>query len=114
MLFGDAGGDTLSGGAGSDIFTYGASDEGGDAIADFSHADDAFHFTYSEFGQSAVGALNADHFFEAASQMNVHEACFYFESDALWYDADGADAQAAVQIAQVTGDAVQADDIVFV
>jgi DNA primase len=46
--------------------------------------------------------------------VNVTDACFYFDSDTLWYDADGTGTEAATAIAQVTGDAVQANDVVFV
>ncbi|MEF2232105.1 MAG: S8 family serine peptidase [Pseudodesulfovibrio sp.] len=114
LLCGGAGGDTLTGGSGSDIFHYTSADEGGDSILDFSHADDEFHFAYAEFGQSSTGALGVDHFFLAATLVDILEACFYLDGDALWYDADGSSADAAVQVALVAGDAVQNDDIVFV
>jgi subtilisin-like proprotein convertase family protein len=114
LLSGGSGSDTLTGGSGSDIFYYGSADEGGDSVLDFSHSEDAFHFGYDEFGQSGTGTLAADHFFTSAAAVDVGDACFYYESDSLWFDADGSGAEAAVAIAQVAGDAVQADDVVFV
>jgi subtilisin-like proprotein convertase family protein len=114
LLSGGMGADTLTGGDGNDIFYYGSPDEGGDFVMDFSHADDVFNFLFSEFGQSGTGTLAAESFFTSSGSVNVSSACFYFESDTLWYDQDGANDEAAVQIAQVMGDAVQADDIVFV
>lgn len=114
LLFGGTGTDTLSGGTGSDIFSYSSADEGRDSILDFSHAADVFHFDYAEFGQSSTGVLSADHFFFSSVQVDTADACFYFEVDILWYDADGTGDDAADQIAQVMGDLVQTDDIVFV
>jgi subtilisin-like proprotein convertase family protein len=114
LLSGGEGGDTLTGGAGNDIFYYGSADEGGDLVTDFNQADDDFHFGYDSFGQSATGALAANHFFASANSVDVTDACFYFDSDTLWYDADGTGTEAATAIAQVTGDAVQANDVVFV
>ncbi len=114
LLFGGTGMDTLSGGTGSDIFSYSSADEGRDSILDFSHAADVFHFDYAEFGQSSTGVLSADHFFVSSVQVDTTDACFYFEVDILWYDADGTGDATAEQIAQVMGDLVQTDDIVFV
>ena len=115
LLYGGAGGDTLTGGAGSDIFRYASIDDAGDRILDFSHADDSFQFSFSEFGQSATGTLAADRFFTSASQMDVADACFYLDGNSLWYDADGTDtASSGLEIALLTGDAVQSDDITFV
>jgi len=114
LISGGLGADTLTGGSGSDTFYYGSPDEGGDLIMDFVYGEDFFHFAYAEFGQSGTGGLGVDYFFSAASLVDVDSACFYYESSILWYDADGASGEAAVQIAQVMGDAVQADSIVFV
>jgi len=114
LLGGGYGSDTLTGGAGNDLFYFGASNEGGDSITDFSHADDGFNFFFSAFGQSSTGNLAADHFFTASTSVNVSDACFIYESNHLWYDPDGTGATASVDMAQVTGDAVQFDDISFV
>ncbi|MFH1912890.1 MAG: S8 family serine peptidase [Pseudomonadota bacterium] len=114
LISGGLGADTLTGGSGNDTFYYGSPDEGGDLVTDFEYLADLFHFAYAEFGQSATGNLAAEYFFTSASLIDVDSACFYYESSTLWYDADGASGEAAVQIAQVMGDAVQADSIVFV
>lgn len=113
-LVGGAGKDLLSGGSGSDLFHYGDAAEGGDTISDFNHADDNMTFDYSAFGQSSSGALAADHFFTSSASVDVSDACFIYENDALWYDADGTGDQAAQLIAQVTGDSIQDTDIQFV
>lgn len=39
---------------------------------------------------------------------------FIFDADVLWYDADGTGTTDAVQIASVSGDDIQVDDITFV
>jgi subtilisin-like proprotein convertase family protein len=114
LLYGGTDGDTLTGGTGNDIFSYSSPDEGGDHILDFSSLDDVFHFAFAAFGQSSAGTLAAEYFFTSASSINVSDACFYFEADTLWYDADGTNDDSAEQIALVMGDAVQANDIVFV
>ncbi|MCG2732227.1 MAG: S8 family serine peptidase [Pseudodesulfovibrio aespoeensis] len=114
LLYGGTGSDTLTGGTGNDTFYYGLPGEGGDHIMDFSSFDDVFHFAFAAFGQSAAGTLAAEYFFNSASSINVSDACFYFEADTLWYDADGMNDDTAVQIALVMGDAVQVSDIVFV
>ncbi len=114
LLEGGVGHDTLTGGTGSDTFYYGISSDGGDSITDFSHADDTFNFSFSDFGQSAIGNLAADHFFTASDSVDVSDACFIYEADHLWYDSDGTGATAAVDMFQVTGDTVHVDDIAFV
>ncbi|WP_196772835.1 S8 family serine peptidase [Pseudodesulfovibrio alkaliphilus] len=114
LISGGLGADTLTGGGGRDTFYYGSPDEGGDLITDFNFFDDLFHFAYAEFGQSSTGSLDPLYFFTSAALVDVDSACFYYESSILWYDADGASGEAAVQIAQVMGDAVQADSIIFV
>ncbi|WP_319471768.1 hypothetical protein [uncultured Pseudodesulfovibrio sp.] len=106
--------DQLTGGSGSDLFHYGDTDHGGDTVTDFSHADDAFGFDFEQFGQTGTGTLAADHFFTNASDVNVNDACFIFHDASLYYDADGTGSETAIHIADVTGDAVQADDISFV
>ena len=113
-LSGGVGTDILTGGTGNDIFYYGKSSEGSDTVKDFSHADDTFNFDYSNFGQSSAGNLAADHFFTSAASVDVSDACFYYESSTLWYDADGTGSTAADQLAHVTGDAVDVTDIAFV
>ncbi|WP_285906976.1 S8 family serine peptidase [Pseudodesulfovibrio pelocollis] len=114
LISGGQGADTLTGGTGNDTFYYGSPDEGGDLITDFDYFEDLFHFAYAEFGQSGTGTLGAEYFFTSAALIDVSSACFYFESSILWFYADGTNSESAVQIAQVMGDAVQADSIVFV
>jgi len=113
-ITGGIGSDILSGGTGSDLFQYTSTDHGHDRITDFSHADDIFTFAYAEFGQSGTGNLDADHFFTSTSDVDVHDSCFIFEADMLWYDSDGTGSEAAVDITEVSGDDIQLDDIVFV
>jgi len=113
-LFGGAGADTLWGGSGSDFFRYESSGHGGDDVMDFSHADDAFAFDYSQFGQASAGTLAVGQFFTDLDDVTGSDACFIFEVDTLWYDADGVGTTDAVEIASVSGDDIQVDDITFV
>ncbi|WP_319467580.1 S8 family serine peptidase [uncultured Pseudodesulfovibrio sp.] len=113
-LGGGSGSDKLTGGIGNDIFMYKSSAEGKDIVADFSHVDDCFNFVFGEFGQSGAGTLTSDHFFNSVTDVDVSDACFVFDGGVLFYDSDGTGADVAVEIAQVLGDTVQADDVVFV
>lgn len=114
LLFGGTGSDQLTGGAGSDLFHYSETDDAVDSITDFNHAEDGFTFEFVAFGQSATGTLSADHFFTSEASVDVADDCFIFDDGTLWYDADGTGADLAVDLAQIVGDAVQADDIQFV
>ncbi|WP_243544359.1 S8 family serine peptidase [Pseudodesulfovibrio tunisiensis] len=113
-LCGGAGQDKLTGGTGSDVFLYQSTNQGGDTVLDFTLGQDLFAFSHAEFGWSETGFLDADHFFTSLMDMNVNEACFVFEADTLYYDADGTGDSAAITIAEIAGDDVQADSIALV
>lgn len=113
-LCGGAGQDKLTGGTGADVFLYQSTNQGGDTVLDFTLGQDLFAFSHAEFGWSETGLLDADHFFTSLSTMDVDEACFVFEADTLYYDADGTGDSAAITIAEIAGDDLQADSIALV
>ena len=107
---GGAGNDTLSGGDGNDVFLFDSTLGGGnvDTIVDFQSGDDAIYldaglfagltFTDNVLDESsfATGTANA-----ASAQIVYNES-----TGALYYDSDGTGGTAAVQFAQLGGDAV--------
>lgn len=101
-LDGGAGADTLAGGAGKDVFRFTAANQGGDTITDFA-AGDRLAFTARGFGGLRRGALSATAFESLASSSAATTAqtrFIYNQSQrALYYDADGTGARAAVRIA---------------
>ncbi|MEW5774575.1 MAG: FG-GAP-like repeat-containing protein, partial [Thermodesulfobacteriota bacterium] len=112
-LAGGAGADTLVGGAGQDVYKYVAPSDGGDVIADFSHADDQFSFDTGAFASSV-------HFKQAGAAYDGSNGAagaagpaFVFETGTgkLWYDANGDAAGGHTLIAAIQGDAVHADDL---
>lgn len=114
ILTGGSGNDTLSGGDGADLYHYASPGHGGDTVTDFSRADDGFSFDYEGFGQSGTGTLSESRFFTDDAAVDVADASFVYEESVLWYDSDGAGDADKIRIAEVSGDYVQADDIVFV
>ena len=127
QLIGGLGGDTLRGDLGNDLFTYNATNEGGDSVLDFSNAaanNDAFMFRRSVFlGSGAAlpsGVLNADRFATRAADHVAPETddnfIFQINTRQLWYDATGSNngATDAVLIATLQAGATMSNaDIVM-
>jgi Ca2+-binding RTX toxin-like protein len=116
-LTGGAGTDTLNGGTGADTFVLDNSSV--DVIQSFVVVDDTFQLSKSLFGallQAANTPLNGAAFWSGTAAHDADDRIIYNPATyALWYDADGNGAGAAVQIATLVGGAVgltQADFMV--
>lgn len=118
ILVGYAGNDSLTGGAGADYFTF-ASLSGTDTVTDFSHNDDQLVFLSSIFntgGLTTSGAINPGQFTSGtAIQASSNSGqIFLYDTDSgnLFYDADAAGANAAINVATLnTSSALAFDDI---
>lgn len=115
-LDGGAGADTLNGGAGADAFVFSTLLGGGnvDVIMGFIVADDTIELAISVFGTIAAGPLAASAFVIGAAAADADDRIIYDPTTgALWYDADGDGAGAAVQFATLaTGLALTNADFV--
>ena len=118
ILVGYAGNDSLTGGAGADYFTF-ASLSGTDTVTDFSHNDDQLVFLSSIFntgGLTTNGAINSGQFTSGtAIQASSNSGqIFLYDTDSgnLFYDADAAGANVAINVATLnTSSALAFDDI---
>lgn len=105
-LKGGLGNDTLTGGAGNDIFVFetAVTSANRDTITDFANLsgnNDTIWLENANFTKlSALGALNAASFHVGVSAADANDYVVYNKATgALYYDADGNGAGAAVQIA---------------
>jgi Ca2+-binding RTX toxin-like protein len=109
ILRGMAGNDILTGGAGQDIFVFDTTPNATsnmDIITDFTPGTDTIQlentggglFTALPTGTLALGAFNSGAGMTAATQAD-DRIIYNSTSGALFYDADGTGAQAAIQIA---------------
>jgi serralysin len=105
-LFGQAGNDVLAGGAGRDAFLFNTALNGltsVDTITDFNVADDTIHLENAFFTGLANGLLAAGAFRIGAAAADADDRIIYNNATgALFHDADGTGALAAVQFAQLT------------
>lgn len=110
-LAGGAGNDVLNGGAGTDTFVFDSAPNALtnlDTLQDFTSGTDKLSFSRAGFtGFPATGAISVDAFWSGAGVNTAHDATDRFvyntATGALWYDADGTGAAAAVQVAVLTG-----------
>lgn len=119
ILSGAGGRDTLVGGAGADRFVYETAAEGNDILSDFSvQQRDRLEFRSRGFGGLARGQLAATRFESLASSSRATRATTRFilnrQEKALYYDADGTGAGAAVRIATFTGGALPSYRDIFI
>jgi Ca2+-binding RTX toxin-like protein len=122
-LIGGAGNDTLIGGVGADVFIFNTAPNSVsnlDRITDFNVADDTIQLENSVFTAlgAATGTLNATQF-KTGSNNNAGDGLdriiYNQSSGALFYDADGTGAIAAVQIALIGNKAnLTAEDFVII
>jgi Ca2+-binding RTX toxin-like protein len=109
VLNGMAGNDTLTGGAGKDTFVFNtALATNIDTITDFSAVDDTIRLENAIFTKLTTGnvTLAAANFVAntAGKAVDSNDYIVYdSDSGALFYDADGSGAGAAVQFATLTG-----------
>lgn len=121
VLNGGAGKDTLTGGAGADTFILDwleTSSAGKDTIKDFVSGAD--HIELSKLGFTAlkdygVGTLSSNELVYGTAAIQTTDHLIYNQGNgALYYDADGLDGQAQIQIALLTGQpTLLASDIVI-
>ncbi|MEI6643950.1 MAG: calcium-binding protein [Novosphingobium sp.] len=110
-LTGGNGNDTLNGGAGADTFVFDTAPNAStnlDTVQDFTSASDVLSISRAVFtGFAATGAMSVDAFWSGNGVNAAHDATDRFiyntATGALWYDADGTGATAAVQVAVLTG-----------
>lgn len=117
ILDGNAGSNLLTGGAGADVFLF---DDltGTDTIADFVSGTDEIWIDNSVFTAFAAdGALAAGNFVSGAGAVALEAddlLVFDTSNGALYYDADGNGAGAAVQIATLSTGTLTADDVTVI
>ena len=102
ILDGGVGNDVLTGGAGLDLFRFAsAPTANGDALTDFSVADDTLQLENAVFKKfTTPGVLKAANFVKATAAHDLNDYLVYNPATgALSYDADGSGAGVAVQIA---------------
>ena len=109
-LIGGVGNDTLTGGAGSDYFVFNTAantSTNKDTITDFLSGADHIQFSKAIFTGlgSATGNLTTDQFWSGSGVIAAHDSSdriiYNSASGALYYDADGTGAAAAVQVALI-------------
>jgi Ca2+-binding RTX toxin-like protein len=119
QLSGLAGNDTMTGGAGADAFIFNAALDAAtniDTITDFSVINDVMWIENTFFTGLAAGALSAGAFQTGASATQADDRIIYnAATGALFFDADGNGAGAAVQFASLaTGLALTNADFLVV
>jgi Ca2+-binding RTX toxin-like protein len=110
MLFGGAGNDLMTGGAGADTFVFNNSPATAniDTIADFVSGTDHIAFSAARFGALGTpGALGAGAFRAAAganaAQDGDDRLVYNTTTGQLWYDPDGTGAGHVLLVAKLSG-----------
>ena len=100
-LVGGAGNDVLTGGAGSDAFVFNSKTEGVDTIKDFVSGTDEIHIDRDSFGGGlAKGVLPAGRFVLGTAAQDANDRFIYnFQTEELFFDADGNGSGAKIQLA---------------
>jgi Ca2+-binding RTX toxin-like protein len=105
-LSGMFGNDTLTGGSGSDTFFFGTPPQQGDfdTITDFTVGVDRIGLSTAAFGTLVAGSLAASAFVIGTAALDADDRVIYnAATGALFYDADGNGAGAAIQFAVLYG-----------
>ena len=106
MLDGKGSADVMTGLEGADIFAFTTALGVGniDTIADFAAVDDTIALDDAVFTALGLGALNANAFVIGTTAQDADDRIIYNSATgALFYDADGSAAGAAVQFATLSG-----------
>ena len=115
QIFGNAGANVLSGGGGvdalygrggADAFLFASSPAGGSFVflGDFNAADDTILLDHNAFSGLTAGALNPNAFVTGTAAQDSNDRIIYDSaSGALYYDADGSGAGAAIHFATLNG-----------
>jgi Ca2+-binding RTX toxin-like protein len=104
-LIGKDGNDILTGGSGGDVFFFDTKPGAGnvDTITDFSSRDDTIYLENAVFTKLATGGLASANFRVGTKALDSNDYIVYNkETGAIYYDADGSGAGAAVQFATLT------------
>jgi Ca2+-binding RTX toxin-like protein len=105
-LVGGVGNDILTGGTGLDSFTFNASNEGIDAIVNFSVTDDAIAVSATGFGGGLIAGValsNAQFMIGTQATTTNHRFIYNQSSGAVFFDRDGVGGIEQVQIARLNG-----------
>ena len=113
ILVGREGDDTLIGGDGDDIFIFDNLD-GVDSVEDFTIGSDLLQLDALVFTSLAAGVQDANLVMGTEAVDSDDFLVFDADNGALYYDADGSGAEAAVQIAAVGVSSLVAADFVVV
>jgi Ca2+-binding RTX toxin-like protein len=118
LLDGGLGADTLTGGGARDAFQFSTALGAGnvDTITDFVSRTDVIRLSVAAFGGLAKGPLSADALWLGTSAHDANDRIIFdAAAGALYYDADGNGAGAAVLFAQLQGVStlVAADFLVY-
>lgn len=110
------GNDTLSGDAGADRFVFNTPTDGNDTITDFSVADDTISLSAAGFPSDlTVGAAITAEQFSVGTATDARQRFIYDNSSgALFFDSDGSDAKAQVQIATLSPSLAMTNNNIFV
>jgi Ca2+-binding RTX toxin-like protein len=118
FLNGGLGSDTLNGGAGADMFVFADALGLGniDSIQDFVSGSDRVALDHNVFAGLSAGALSSGAFVIGTAAQDADDRILYDSATgALWFDADGNGAGAAVQFATLSGHpTVLASDFVVI
>ncbi|PSF38660.1 hypothetical protein C7H19_03905 [Aphanothece hegewaldii CCALA 016] len=105
-IIGGLGNDILTGGLGSDRFTYNAKGEGIDQITDFNTVDDTIVVSATGFGGGlTIGTTvsTSQWFIGTAATTASHRFIYNNTNGNLFFDVDGNGANAAIQLAILSG-----------
>ncbi|CAN5391087.1 hypothetical protein BH10PSE4_BH10PSE4_39190 [soil metagenome] len=103
FLGGMGGNDTLTGGGGADIFYFDGPNTGIDRIADFQVGLDHIELRGNTFGVTSLASLGLVSGAAPVASTTAPSLLYNTATGALFFDADGSDPNAAVQIAVLTG-----------
>lgn len=114
VLNGGRGADLMVGSSGRDSFRFQFSDDEVDSIMDFQSGIDRIHLYQSAFSALSTGPLSMDNFVVGTAALDGDDYIIY-DAGALYYDADGNGAVAAVQFGNLLNNAaIDAGDFLVI